>query len=197
MATSLQSVAKSIAARDWETAEKKLRVLRRRHPGRAVVSYNLALVVRERGRHLEALELLAETAVRFPDHAFASFELANTLLMLGREREARERLEHHVSRWTGDADAHVLLGSLWMRHGDTERAKQHLAAVDRKPAGDNHDVALLEAQVCLRDGDFERAWVLFERLARASPDMRPSLLKELTQAPRGRLPLDSRRLGWG
>ena len=42
VATSLQSVAKSIAARDWEAAEKKLRVLRRRHPGRAAVSCNLA-----------------------------------------------------------------------------------------------------------------------------------------------------------
>lgn len=194
--SSLQSVARSIASQDWEKAERQLRLLRRRYPGRPEVSYNLGLVVRERGRPEEALEILAETAARFPDYPFASFELANTLLALGREIEARDRREHHLSRWTEDADAHLLLGRIGLRHGDTEKARKHLAAIEQQLAGDNHDARLLEAQISLRSGDLEQARAKFKELSHAFPDMRPSLLKELTQAPRGRVPLDSRRLGW-
>ena len=194
--SSLQSVAKAIAARDWKKAERQLQALRRRYPERADVSYNHALVVRERGRFDEALEMLAETARRFPDYPRASFEHANTLVALGREAEAGERLERYLGRWPDDADAHLLLGRIRVRRGDTDRARRHLAAVERHVADDDPDFALLAAQIHLRDGDLGRARSLLRQLSRADPALRPSLLKELTQAPRGRIPLDSRRLDW-
>ena len=94
---SLQSVAKLLATGDWKKAERQLKVLRRRYPERADVAYNYALVVRERGRFDEALEMLAETARRFPDYPRASFEHANTLVALGCEPEAVERLERPMA----------------------------------------------------------------------------------------------------
>ena len=173
-----------------------MRALRRRHPERADVAYNLALVVREQGRLDEALDLLAETARRFPDYPQAAFEHANTLLALGRETAAGERLGRYLGRWPDDVDAHLLLGRIRLRHGETDRAKRHLAAVEGRLAYDHHDATLLAAQIHLRDGDLGRAQALFRQLSHAVPDVRPSLLKELTQAPRGRIPIDSRRLGW-
>ena len=195
--SSMQSVARSIAARDWSKAEKKLRLLRRRHPDRPDVPYNLALVIRECGRFDEAVEILSRTAARFPGYAFASFELANTLLAMGRETDARDQLEHHLARWEDDEDAHLLAARIWLRQGNTDKATEHLAEIERQIADDNHDAKFLEAQISLRTGDFERTRALFRQLSRAAPYMRPNLLKELTQSPRGRIPLDSRRLGWG
>ena len=173
-----------------------MRALRRRHPERADLAYNLALVIREQGRLDEALDLLADTAGRFPDYPQAVFEHANTLVALGRESEAGEELERYLGRWPDDADAHLLLGRIRVRHGDTGRARQHLAAVEGRLADDDHDATLLAAQIHLRDGDLARARALFRQLSRALPALRPSLLKELTQAPRGRIPIDSRRLDW-
>ncbi len=193
---SLQSVAKLLATGDWKKAERQLKVLRRRYPERADVAYNYALVVRERGRFDEALEMLAETARRFPDYPRASFEHANTLVALGCETEAVERLERYLGRWPEDADAHLLLGRIRVREGNTDRARQHLAAVERQVADNDPDATLLAAQIHLRDGDLGRAQAQFRQLSRADPALRPSLVKELTQAPRGRIPLDSRRLGW-
>ena len=192
----MQSAAKSIASREWKKAEQQLRVLRRRVPKRAEIAYNLALVVRERGRFDEAIEMLAETARRFPEYSLAPFELANTLLALGRETEARERLEQYLSRWPEDADAHILAGRIRLRQGDTVRARQHLAAIERDFADDNHEATLLAAQIHLRCGDLDQALALFKQLSRTVPGLRPDLLKDLTQAPRGRIPIDSRRLGW-
>ena len=194
--SSMQAVARSIAARDWIKAEKQLRMLRRRLPNRPDVPYNLALVVRERGRFDEAVEILAHTASRFPEYAFASFELANTLLAIGREADARNQLEHHLSRWDDDDDAHLLAARIRLRQGNMDKAKEHLGAVRQLTPGNSHDARLLEAQISLRSGDFEQSRAVFRELSSAVPDMRPSLLKELTQAPRGRIPLDSRRLGW-
>ena len=191
-----QSVARSIAARDWETAERQLRQLRRHFPDRADIPYNLALVLRESGRFDEALDTLAETAERFPDYRQAPFELANTLVALGRDREARDRLEQYLARWPGDADAHLLLGRIRLHHGDMDRAKDHLDALAPQIEAGDFDARLLAAQLHLRSGDLERALALFEQLSREAPDMRPGLLKDLTQAPRGRIPVDSRRLGW-
>ena len=194
--SAFRSVAASIAAGDWQKAERQLRALRRRYPERADVSYNLALVVRERGRFDEALDMLAATARRFPDYPQAAFERASTLLELGREAEAGDRLERYLVQWPDDADAHLLLGRIRVRQGDTGRARKHLAALEPSPADGNHDARLLAAQIDLRDGDLGRALTRFRELSRALPALRPSLLKELTQAPRGRIPIDSRRLGW-
>jgi len=65
----------------------------------------LAEVVREQGRDLEAVELLEEADLNFPDRPEAAFALGKLLMELGRTAEARPHLEQVISKDPGSERA--------------------------------------------------------------------------------------------
>lgn len=193
---SIQSASKAIAAQDWQLAEKQLRLLYGKKKYVPEVPYNLALVVRLKGRPKEALKILTKTVRQFPDYQQASFELANTFVELGSVKEAHIQLKQHISKWTDDIDALKLIVRLEINQGNLEFAQQHLEKVQALLPSTEIEVEYLSAVLNLRFGKWEEARRQIQNLANLDPSMRPLLLQEVTHSQRGSIPLNPDRLGW-
>lgn len=182
----------ALARGDWAGAAEALRVLALAHPANASVRYNLGLALRRQGLDAAALEALTAAVRLDPSHANARFERAACRMDLGDLGEAHAEFTAYCRDVPDDPDGWLNLGRLALRLGDAAGA---VAAFDRCLAvrPDDGEARIGRAEALTLAGRAEGP-ALLRALYAERPQDRPRLLKAMTQAPRGRLPLSARAL---
>jgi tetratricopeptide (TPR) repeat protein len=112
-----QGVA-DLKAGQLNTAEAAFRDVLRSGGDLAFVHHNLGLVLRERGRHADALSEFRAAVKLDPSFGPAHLLAGTSLLTLGRAREARTELESAVRLMPREIAAHLQLAELCQRLGD-------------------------------------------------------------------------------
>jgi tetratricopeptide (TPR) repeat protein len=112
-----QAVA-NLKAGELEAAEGAFRDVLSAGGERAFVHHNLGLVLRERGRHADALAEFRAASKLDPAFGPARLLAGTTLLVLARVREARSELEGAVRLMPHEIAAHLQLAEACERLGD-------------------------------------------------------------------------------
>jgi tetratricopeptide (TPR) repeat protein len=112
-----QAVADLKAGR-LDAAERALRAILRDGGERAFVHHNLGIVLRERGRHADALGEFRAAAKIDPSFGPARLLAGTSLVALGRAREARTELEVAVRLMPRETAAHLELAEACQRLDD-------------------------------------------------------------------------------
>jgi predicted Zn-dependent protease len=184
-ADSLQDLQNALRREDWPFAETLLRGLIVRNGGHAGLHYNLGLVLRRQNKNALALVAFDAALAHDQNHPAARFERAAVLLDMGDHKAAEAGFRSHLARDPGDADARLNLARLVLRR---EAAAEAMDII----ADDGRLQARLVAVEALRDlGRLDEMQSLVSTLAEEMPRLRPSLLKLLSQGPRGRLSIHS------
>lgn len=185
-------LARAIAARDWPTAEAALRRLVKAKDAPAHASYNLALVLIERGKSRQAGAWFAKAVKRDPGYAAAWFEYGKWQLDQGSLAEAAQAFAS-ATRLEPDAeDGWRNLGRVCERLGEYETGLTAWQSVTRLTKGSDAEAALGMLRTLLELRRPEAARVR-AGLAKA-PALRAGLLKVLTRTSAGSLSLDPSRL---
>lgn len=189
----MQAVSAALQAADWTGAEAALTQALALVPGEPSLAYNLALVEKRLGKADAAEHRLAVVLETAPGHANARFEYAAALMDRGAEDSALEQFEIYLGAVPDDADAHLNAGRLHLRRGNVRAASDHFTraaaarpddpAVRLATAEADRDLGRLGTAVCA-------LWDLYAR----EPDLRPAILKVMSQGPRGTIPISARRL---
>lgn len=191
-AQAAETLPRALAAQDWPVARKALARLLRADPGNASLHYNLGLVLRRMERPEEALAAFGTALKHAPDHVNALFETASARMELGRIEEAEADFSAYAARVADDADAWLNLGRLRLRLDRAEAAAEAFARA-RTLRKDDLEARIGEAEAGLRLGQ-ESGLATLRALYAEQPDLRPRLLKAMSQGPRGRIPLASHAL---
>ncbi len=191
-AEAASTLPRALAAQDWRLAKKALSRLLRADPQNASLHYNLGLVLRRMEQPGEALKSFAAALKHAPDHANALFEKASAEMDLGRMDAAEAGFAAYVARMADDADGWLNLARLRLRRDAAEDAATAFArALALRKDDKEARIGLAEADLRLgRDGGLEALRVLYADC----PELRPRLLKAMSQGPRGRIPLSARAL---
>lgn len=184
--------AQAIAARDWPKAEAELRRLVKAKDAPAQAAYNLALVLIERGKTVQAGAWFAKAVKRDPDYAAAWFEYGRWRLAHGRLSDAGKAFEVVTRLEPNAEDSWRNLGRVSERLGEFEKSLTAWEWVARLTDGSDAEAALGTLRALLELRRPEAAQVR-ARLAR-EPALRPGLLKVLTRTSAGALSLDPGRL---
>ena len=191
-AQAAETLPRALAAQDWPGARKALSRLLRADPGNASLHYNLGLVLRRMERPEEAL-VAFDTALRHASgHLNALFEKASIQMELGQIKEAEAGFSAYAAQVTDDADAWLNLGRLRLRMDLAEAAAEAFTRA-RTLRKDDMEARIGLAEAGLRLGQ-ESGLADLRRLHAEQQSLRPRLLKAMSQGPRGRIPLSSRRL---
>lgn len=123
-----------IARREFEEA-KRLR------PHDPEVLLNLSIALFHLGSFLEAERLTRELLVAHENAVPLLFNLSLILFKSGREEEAREPLDRVLALAPAHRKAHLTLGLICQRAGESERAQKHLrmAGAEMKDGADEDD----------------------------------------------------------
>jgi tetratricopeptide (TPR) repeat protein len=185
----IAAAQKSIATGDWPAAIEAFRGLLALAPaGSAALHYNLGLSLRRAGRDEEALPQFDQALMLDPAHAAAAFERSAALMQLGRWNEAADGFAACLARTPDDADARLNLARLLISLDQWAEAKAILAPL-LADARASHLMAEIESATGSRT-----AAATARAAAMADIGQRASLLKALSAAPAGRLPLSWRSL---
>lgn len=185
--------AHAIAARDWPKAEAELRRQVKAKDAPAQASYNLALVLIERGKAGQAGAWFAKAVKRDPGYAAAWFEYGRWHLARGALGDAARAFEAVTRLQPDSEDGWRNLGRVSERLGDFQTGLTAWQSVARLSGGADAEAALgtLRALLELRRPEAARVRAgLAEDRA-----LRPGLLKVLTRTSAGTLSLDPSRLG--
>jgi protein O-GlcNAc transferase len=109
-----QGVA-ALKANDLDNAEGAFRDVLRAGGGRSFVHHNLGLVLRERGRHADALAEFRMAAQLDPSFGPARLLAGSSLLALGRPKEAIAELESASKLMPREIAAHLQLAEAYER----------------------------------------------------------------------------------
>ncbi len=182
-AAELHELQQALQQENWPQAEALLRGLIDRNGGHASLHYNLGLVLRRQRKDALALAAFGVALSRDPGHPSAGFERAALLLDMGDDAGAEAGFRAHLTRHPGDGDARLNLARLALRREAPAEAMEFAA-------GDDRAEAQLVAVEALRDlGRLDDMQALASLVAAAAPQLKPVLLKIVSQGPRGRLPL--------
>jgi tetratricopeptide (TPR) repeat protein len=107
-----------LKAGELDAAEEAFRGILRAGGERAFVHHNLGLVLRERGRHVDALGEFRAATKLDPSFGAARLLAGTTLLTLGRVREARTELEQAIRLMPRETIAHLQLADACRRLDD-------------------------------------------------------------------------------
>jgi tetratricopeptide (TPR) repeat protein len=107
-----------LKAGELDAAEEAFRGILRAGGERAFVHHNLGLVLRERGRHVDALSEFRAATRLDPSFGAARLLAGTTLLTLGRVREARTELEQAIRLMPRETIAHLQLADACRRLDD-------------------------------------------------------------------------------
>jgi tetratricopeptide (TPR) repeat protein len=108
----------SLKAGELDAAEATFREVLRSGGERAFVHHNLGLVLREHGRHADALAEFRAASKLDPSFGPARLLAGTTLLALARPREARTELERAARLMPREAAAYLQLAEACQRLGD-------------------------------------------------------------------------------
>ncbi len=158
----------------------------------------LALALSERGRFVEATNRLRSLLAGVPDHPAARLELARASLALGRLGGLPDWLAPCLTNPYTTRAAHLILGQVLLRNGDTEASSRHaqLAAAMPKPF-DWPDPFLREVQELRQDTGklAEQANSLLRQSRWAEAELvLTQLLSHVPESPEGVLLLGRVRL---
>jgi glutathione synthase/RimK-type ligase-like ATP-grasp enzyme len=116
---------------DWppqRARESALRDLQGRiasHPGDLGLRFEVACLLAEMGRNLEARNAYIELLAREPSHRLALNNLGTLLYAMGYRTAARTAYAEAVARHPGDPMGHVNLANLLHESGDHQAAREH------------------------------------------------------------------------
>jgi tetratricopeptide (TPR) repeat protein len=116
---------------DWAGAAAAFREELRRNPNHFESNLLLGNLLREEGRHEQALELFERAARQRPNDLAVRFSLGAVYLALGRLGQAQPLLEEVKSAAPGHLPTRMLLAVLYTRLGRTEDATAQRQAVAR------------------------------------------------------------------
>ncbi len=185
-----RTFAQAAATGQWEVAEAAARKLAGLQPDNASLHYNLGLVLRRRGREMEATAALNEALRLDPGHHNARFELGCALIETGDLAGAATCLDDYLKASPKDLDARLNAARIALRLGDLDSAGEHLGHLPLE----NGDVHLLRAELARERADINAMRHHLAEAVRLEPAQKPAALKLANQGPAGRLPLDSRKL---
>jgi tetratricopeptide (TPR) repeat protein len=151
-----QGVA-ALRAGQLDAAEGAFRDILRTGGERSFVHHNLGIVLRERGRHADALVEFRAATKLDPSFGPARLLAGTSLLALERVREARSELEHAARLMPRDAIVYVQLADTCRRLGDhrcVAEAYRHL--VELSPADPEYAYRLGTAYLRLSQWAHER-----------------------------------------
>lgn len=184
----------AISDNNWPRAEETLKLLiENSNQPDASLAYNLALVLRYAKKPTEALEWFAKAIAWDSAHPKAQFERAVTRLEEGDLVGALHDFAEHLKRFDSDQDALRNVGRLLVALDRWDEARRHwqdLAMI----TGCDLEAELMLARIESECGAPGAAQSRLNRMAHNHPDMRPTLIKTITHAARGRLPLKAARL---
>lgn len=167
-----------------------------REPG-SLAFAQLADLYRKAGRPGEAVRLCREGLARYPHYTTARLILAKAHLAEGDLDAAAAEVRTLLATAAGDTQCHRLAADVHRRRGDLEAAGRHLETVLALEPGDREAAQLVEllrgdapadasgvarvlrddtfatgtfGRVCLEQGLFEEAALVFTRLVRRNPD---------------------------
>ena len=155
--------------------------------------YNLALLVRDRGGAVEAIDLLRQALRVHPGYLKALLALGDLLLDRGATDEAADALRQAADADPDDPDVRFAIADLARARGDfsaaVEAYRVGLEAVPDNPA------ALINLGFCLQEqGAIEQALHQYRRALALEPEAYVTVVKHLTSASKGVLDLDPRAL---
>lgn len=191
-AQAAEALPRALAAQDWPGARKALVRLLRADPKNASLHYNLGLVLRRMERPEEAIAAFGAALKHAPGHVNALFETASAQMELEQVEEAEAGFSAYAAQVTDDADAWLNLGRLRLRLDRAEGAAEAFAMA-RALRSDDMEARIGEAEANLRLGQ-DSGLADLRALHGAHPDLRPRLLKAMSQGPKGRIPLASQVL---
>lgn len=176
----IHSLPGLLATQDWPAAERVLRRLAKGKAPAPEVFYNLAKVLEASGKNDQRVYWLERALAAHPRYGVAWFELGRAALQSGALAQAQNAFQHAVDLMPSDADARRNLGRIALRRGDWAVAETCFATLPD-----------LEAQIAiyrLRAETGQASKALRDALL-AQPGARPAVLKALTRAAKGSLPL--------
>jgi tetratricopeptide (TPR) repeat protein len=107
-------------------AAARLRESVRLQPAQLASHYYLALIARDQGNDVEAMEILETLLRRYPDHAASCEALGGLLMGAQRYTDAERSLRKAVSLTPKSVKANYQLGLLLARMGRKEEADKQL-----------------------------------------------------------------------
>ncbi len=124
-----------------EVARREFEEAKRLRPHDPEVLLNLSITLFHLGSFLEAERLTRELLVAHENAVPLLFNLGLILFKSGREDEAREPLERVLALAPAHRKAHLTLGLICQRAGETERAQKHLrmAGAEMKDGAEEDD----------------------------------------------------------
>jgi tetratricopeptide (TPR) repeat protein len=104
--------------------------------------YYLALVARDQGKEVEAIQMLEKLLQRYPDHGLSHEVLGGLLVSAHRYPEAENSLENAVRLNPKSVKANYQLGLLLARMGKKSEADKHLEIANSLRADDQSNSRL-------------------------------------------------------
>jgi len=124
-----------------EIARREFEEARRLRPHDPEVLLNLSIALFHLGSYLEAERLTRELLVAHENAVPLLFNLSLILFKSGREEEAREPLDRVLALAPAHRKAHLTVGLICQRAGESDRAQTHLrmAGAEMKDGADEDD----------------------------------------------------------
>lgn len=181
------------AAGDRAGAEAALRDACRADPMFAPAAYNLGMLLFRSGDEEGADAALTQALSLAPDYAKAYCALARLKAEGGNQTAALQTAEAGLAYAPKDADLLLEAAQAGQALGDyAQAARRYQACLENAP---NRPTAWVNLGFCLQEeGRVEEAFAAYRQALAADRTLYASVLKNLTNASHGRLPLNSRAL---